>query len=54
MLILNGKPLSYDRAFTHAGIQYPANWLRLSSLSEKQAIGISEVADEPAYDQQFY
>jgi hypothetical protein len=55
MLILNGKPLAYDRAFTDAsGIQYPANWLRLSSLSEKQAIGISEVADEPSYDQQFY
>ena len=55
MLILNGKPLSYDRAFTDAsGIQYPANWLRLASLSEKQAIGISEVANEPSYDQQFY
>ena len=55
MLILNGKPLAYDRAFTDdSGIQYPANWLRLSSLSEKQAIGISEVADDPVYDQQFY
>jgi len=55
MLILNGKPLSYDRAFTDAsGIQYPANWLRLASLSEKQAIGISEVADDPVFDQQFY
>ena len=54
MLILNGKPLSYDRAFTHAGIQYPANFLRLSSLAEKQAIGISEVADYPVYDQEFY
>lgn len=54
MLILDGRPLSYDRAFTHAGIQYPANFLRLSSLAEKQAIGISEVADDPVYDQQFY
>ena len=54
MLILNGKPLSYDRAFTHAGIQYPANFLRLSSFAEKQAIGISEVADAPFFDQQFY
>ncbi len=54
MLILNGKPLSYDRAFTHAGIQYPANWLRLSSLAEKQAIGITEAADDPVYDQRFY
>ena len=54
MLILEGKPLSYDRAFTHADIQYPANWLRLASLEEKQAIGITEVADDPWYDQRFY
>ena len=54
MLILNEKPLSYDRAFTHAGIQYPANWLRLASLEEKTAIGITEVANDPTYDQRFY
>ena len=54
MLKLNNKPLSYDRAFTHAGIQYPANWLRLASLEEKTAIGITEVADDPTYDQRFY
>ena len=54
MLKLNNKPLSYDRAFTHADIQYPANWLRLSSLEERNAIGITEVADAPSYDQRFY
>ena len=54
MLKLNNKPLSYDRAFTHNDIQYPANWLRLASLEEKQAIGITEVADDPWYDQRFY
>ena len=54
MLILDGKPLSYDRAFTHDGIQYPANWLRLTSLEEKEAIGITEVPDPPYYDQRFY
>ena len=54
MLKLNNKPLSYDRAFTHAGIQYPANWLRLASLEEKKAIGITEVADDPWYDQRFF
>lgn len=35
-------------------IQYPANWLRLSTLEEKQAIGITEVADPVAYDDRFY
>jgi hypothetical protein len=54
MLKLDNKPLSYDRAFTHDGIQYPANWLRSASLEEKQAIGITEVANDPTYDQRFY
>ena len=54
MLTLDNKTLSYDRAFTHAGIQYPANWLRLATLAEKQAIGITEVANDPTYDQRFY
>ncbi len=54
MLKLNNKPLSYDRAFSHNGIQYPSNWLRLASLEERNAIGITEVADAPSYDQRFY
>lgn len=54
MFILNGQPLSPDVAFTHDGIQYPANWLRLASPEERAAIGITEVADEPTYDQRFY
>jgi len=53
-LLPNGTPLSPDRAFTLNGIQYPANFLRLSSLEEKQAIGITEVPDPPFYDQRFY
>lgn len=54
MFLLDGKPLSPDVAFTHAGIQYPANWLRLSSPQERKAIGITEVPDPPSYDQRFY
>ena len=56
MLRLNGKTLQYDRAFVHDGIQYPSNWLRLTSLEEKQAIGIVEVPDAPvaSWDQRFY
>jgi hypothetical protein len=54
MFLLDGKPLSPDRAFTHAGIQYPANWLRLSTLAEKRAIGITEVPDPPTWDERFY
>jgi hypothetical protein len=55
MFLLDGKPLSPDRAFTTAdGTQYPANWLRLSTLAEKQAIGITEVPNPPTWDTRFY
>jgi hypothetical protein len=42
MFILDGKPLSPDVAFTTGGIKYPVNFLRLSTLEEKEAIGITE------------
>jgi hypothetical protein len=54
MFILDGKPLSPDRPFSHDGVNYPANWLRLSTLEQKEAIGISEVPDPPTWDQRFY
>jgi hypothetical protein len=54
MFILDGKPLSPDVAFTHDGIQYPANWLRLATPEQRAAIGITEVPDPDPYDQRFY
>ena len=54
MFLLNGQPLALDTPFTHDGIQYPANWLRLTTLEEKEAIGITEVADPAVYDDRFY
>ena len=51
---LNGKPLAVDVAFTHKDIQYPANWLRLSTAKEKKDLGITEVTDAPTYDSRFY
>jgi hypothetical protein len=54
MFILDNKPLAIDVPFTHNEIQYPANWLRLTTLEEKQAIGITEVADPERYDDRFY
>ena len=42
-------------AFSHNNINYPANWLRLSTADEKTAIGITEVADDNKnYDNRFY
>lgn len=54
MFLIDGKPLPIDTPFTHNGIQYPANWLRLTSLDEKEAIGITEVPDPVRADDRFY
>jgi hypothetical protein len=54
MFLLNDKPISPDTAFTHEGIQYPNNWLRLASPEERAAIGITEVADPVRADDRFY
>ena len=54
MFLLDNKPLGLDVAFTHDGIQYPANWLRLASPAERAAIGITEVADPEPYNDRFY
>jgi len=51
---LDGKTLPVDVPFTSNGINYPANWLRMTTLDEKKAIGITEEADAPWYDQRFY
>ena len=51
---LDGKPLAVDVPFTVGDVNYPANWLRLSTADEKTALGITEVADAPIYDGRFY
>ena len=58
MFTVSGKTIQYDRAWTHpdTGVQYPANWLRLTSLAEKQAAGLVEVTAPAAevYDERFH
>ena len=55
MFLLDGKPLSPDVAFIDINdIQRPANWLRLASVEEREAAGVTEVPDPPTYDQRFY
>ena len=51
---LDGNPLAVDVAFSHNDINYPANWLRLSTAEEKTALGITEVEDPKVYDSRFY
>ena len=52
--LLNGNPLAVDVPFTVGDVNYPANWLRLSTAKEKKDLGITEVADAPTYDSRFY
>jgi len=52
--LLDGKPLAVDVPFTYGDINYPANWLRLSTAQEKKDLGITEIADAPTYDSRFY
>ena len=54
MYVLDGKKLRQGRPFTHNGIQYPGNWLALTSSDEKAAIGITWEADPAPYDSRFY
>ena len=51
----NDQIIPLDTPFTIDGTSYPSNWLRLTSLAEKQAVGIEEVADTTThYDDRFY
>jgi len=52
----NDTIIQLDTPFEINGTSYPANWLRLTSIEEKNAVGIVEVAEEaPAhYDDRFY
>ena len=54
--LLNGNPLAVGVAFTDpdTGIQYPRNWLQLATAEEKEAIGITEVADAEPYNADVY
>ena len=54
---LNGKTLAVGIPFSHNSINYPSNWLRLTTLDEKKAIGITEEEDknvDTSFDARFY
>ena len=54
----NGSSLPLDVAWSDtAGTQYPANWLRGSTVAQRAAVpsgGITWEDDSPGYDQEFY
>jgi hypothetical protein len=52
--LLDGNILREGVPFEHAGVQYPANFLNLSTEAEKSAIGITWEADATRADDRFY
>jgi hypothetical protein len=51
----DGRTVSTDMAFTLGGIQYPNNWLRLSTSADRSTRGITgPLPAPPYYDQRFY
>jgi hypothetical protein len=54
MYKLNGKTLRIGRAFTHAEVQYPSNWLQLSTEEDRNALGITWEADPVRHDDRYY
>jgi len=50
MYLLNNKRLFVGVPFSHDGYNYPANWLELSTLEERNALGILEIEDPKMVD----
>ena len=51
---LGGRNLPLDVPWEHNNVQYPANWLRLSSEQDRAELGISWVDDSPTWNQKWY
>jgi hypothetical protein len=50
----DGQTVMIDQPFTMADIQYPANWLRLMTPSERLAFGAAELPEPPTFDGRYY
>jgi len=55
-LSTDGQYIQEGTPFTIDGVQYPANWLNLSTPEEKTALGLEEVVatNSPANDQYYW
>jgi len=52
---LGDRTLPLDVAWEHNSVQYPANWLRLSTEEDRTSIGITwEASSVQSWDQRFY
>ena len=51
---LGDRTLQLDVAWEHNDVQYPANWLRLSSADDRAALGIEWVDNSTTWNQKWY
>ena len=52
--ILNGNRLPINRGFSHDGVNYPRNWLQLSTQEDRDALGITWEDDPVRADDRYY
>jgi hypothetical protein len=50
----NGQRLGLGQAFTLETVQYPSNWLQMSSQEERAALGITEIIVAARPDDNYY
>jgi hypothetical protein len=52
--LANNQLVGEYQAFTYNEVQYPENWIALSTLQERQALGIQEFEEQQRPDDRFY
>lgn len=52
--LANGQLVGEYQAFIYNDIQYPENWIALSSSEDRQALGIQEFTEQSRPDDRFY
>jgi hypothetical protein len=50
----NGQFIGASQAFTYNEIQYPSNWVSLSTAEERAALGIVETPEQQRPNDQYY
>jgi len=51
---LGDRTLQLDVAWDYNNVQYPANWLRLSTDQDRSELGIEWVNNDPTWNQKWY
>lgn len=50
----DGQTVRIDQAFAREGVNYPAEWLRALTPTERQAFGLEPVAEPVPFDGRYY